>query len=114
MMEVNLPVNVKVSKDKDNGWNAVVIRRSEEKEYPVLSLRGLTPSDLYVKFGLKVEEDESETPELDAKTQLEAALQKASTKTNYTATEVQNILLDAYNALGGKEVDKETTTDGDE
>lgn len=107
-MEVNLPVNVKVNQDKDGGYSAVIVRRSDEKEYPVLSIRGMSSADVYVKFGLKVAEEESDTPEEDAKAIVDEALVRASTKTNYTATEIQDILLEVRNALGEKSVDEET------
>lgn len=108
-MEVNLPVNVKINEDKDGGYNAVVVRRSDEKEYPVISFRNLSSPDVYVKFGVKVKEEESETAELDAKAAVENALRTLTTKQNYSATEVQNIFLDVLNILGGKEVDPEET-----
>lgn len=116
-MEINLPMNVKITEDKKGGYGAVVIRRSDEKEYPVMAFRNLTPAEVYVKFGAKVKEEESDTPELDAKMAVEKALRELNSKQNYTATEVQNFFLDVLNVLGGKEVDEqdeEVLTDGAE
>lgn len=72
------------------------------------TIEGWTSGQVFAKLGIRVPEpfvDPNQTPEERVVSVLEEALSKAGSRTIVTTTELNDILLDALNAVGGKRVD---------
>jgi hypothetical protein len=100
-LELNFPANVKI-RGKNGKYNAVVVRKIDDKTYPVAALKDLTASECYTRLGAKVPKPEVDPVEGigKAKKTLTDALTSLSGRTMINSAEVQDTLLDAINELG--------------
>jgi hypothetical protein len=100
-LELNFPASVKI-RGKDDSFDAVIVRRVDDKAFPVAALRNLTAAECYSRLGAKVPRPEVDPVEglSKARKTLSDALTSLSGRTMINASEVQDTLLDAINELG--------------
>lgn len=102
-LEVNFPVTAKLTRVIDDQWTIELFRRSDETDHYITSFREVEPSELYSKFGVKVEKTvvkSKEEGEADAERLISAALTGLGSRTIIPTTEVEDLLLDLRNELG--------------
>jgi|JI9StandDraft_1071089.scaffolds.fasta_scaffold42962_4 hypothetical protein len=107
-IEVNFPTNLKLINVIDDTWTARLTRRSNEKEYWIAEFRDLGPTEIYAKFGVEVPV-KNKKPAHEGKATAESLLRehltKLSGRTIVPTSEVQDLLLDVLNEIGGTDVD---------
>ena len=109
-METNINVRTVITETNEpNKWNVAFARINDEKLYPLFNLIKLSASEIYVKTGIKMETEyiPDETRLEDAKSLLRERLAGLGSRTIVSMVEVQDVLLDALNALGYKDDDKD-------
>lgn len=101
--EVNFPVTAKLTRVIDDQWTVELYRRSDETDHFVAAFREIEPTELFTKFGVKVEKTITKSEEdgkADAEQVLSAALTGLGSRTIIPTSEVQDLLLDLRNELG--------------
>lgn len=109
-IEINFPANVTIKKEDDDTWTAKLIRRIDGKDFTITKFTDLTGPEVYYKFGyevpkntdVSVSEGRNNAVEL-----LRSHLTNLGSRTIVTATEVQDIFLDAINSLSKDEEEEE-------
>lgn len=108
-MESNFQIKARVEPNGDN-WNLLLYRVVEDKQFPVALLEDISGAEVYTKSGIVVP-----TPVIPEGSRIDMArtiLRDALGKTSGTimkTTDVDNILLDTWNALGNQEEDTNGT-----
>ena len=101
-IEVNFPVRAKLTRVIDDTWTVELFRLSDNEDHWLTTFREVNPTELYTKFGVKVERTMKSSPEegeRKAKEILSDALTGLGSRTIVTVTEVENLLLDLQNEL---------------
>ena len=102
-IEITFPTTAKLTRITGDEWSVELIRKSDANEHYITTLRGVEPTELFTKFGVKVEKT-VKTDKLDARANAETLLSDALTglgsRTIVPVTEVQDLLLDLQNELG--------------
>lgn len=105
-IEVNFPTNLKLINVIDDIWTAKLTRRSNEKDYWIAEFRDLGPTEIYAKFGVEVpvkNKKSADEAQGTAEDLLKRHLTKLTGRTIVPTSEVQDILLDVLNEIGGAE-----------
>lgn len=103
-LELNFPANVKI-RGKDGKYNAIIIRKTDDRVFPVAALKDLTAAECYTRLGAKVPKPQVDPVEgiSKAKKTLSDGLTSLAGRTMISAAEAQDLLLDAINELGTEE-----------
>jgi hypothetical protein len=100
-LELNFPANVKIRGNNDS-FNAIIVRKIDDKVFPVAALKNLTAAECYTRLGAKVPRPEVDPVEgaSKAKKTLSDALTSLSGRTMISSDEVKDTLLDVMIELG--------------
>lgn len=98
---------VEITQD-ENGYRAAIARLEEDKTIPVGNFTGLTPADVFFRFGVKVEVPPAPTGDLiaDLKEVLSQGIDNLPDSKVISRDRVIDIFLDTISKLG-YEADKE-------
>lgn len=100
-MEATITTRVSLE-ETDGNWTAKLTRLKEDESYMIGTLTDLTPSQVYVAFGIKLPEPvEKATTAIErAREALTNSLASLGSGVVFSREVVENLLLDPLNELG--------------